>query len=801
MNIERRAQSRRQRRGQVFRVEVLEDRQLLAAAAATSVWPSLSGLIQQAFHGQDTSKAAIDKMLKALQTQLTNGPLADLKAGTVTGDGFVTEVQTVVADFSQNVNQQLLPHFKNIDEMLNLQALRMYDTMSALNQINTVGLSTATDSVTQAQTVINSLTSGPIFSLGTPLSGYVTTTQIFENQLNSLSNELGTSGTTLTPADAVVTLQAEAEAYRSTMMAGLLITHSDYASTVNTAVDTFESATSGIGSETAAIAQSDLNRAIVAFDTAILDTSGLFGSSGVAGLANSKFGYLPHDVATGRLASTFSNVSGTATFGDTATLTATLASSSGTPVAGQTVNFTLDGAYAGTAVTDSTGLATLSGVPTSATSGTSTGSVVVTFAGSSSNRAAAGSGDLVVSQGATTTTLTSSANPSGAGNSVTFTATVAPTTGTGTPTGTVTFLDGTTTLGTGTLNSSGVATFSTSTSTPLTVGTHSITAKYDGDSNFTGSTSTALSQVVNPATTTTLSSSANPSVSGQPVTFTATVAPSTGTGTPTGTVTFMDGTATLGTGTLNSSGVATLTIPNTTTTTPLSVGTHSVTAVYGGSTSFGSSTSTAVSQVVDQATTSTALTSLPNPSSFQQTVTLTATVTTTSPGVGTPTGTVTFMDGSTALSTQTLNTSGVATFATSTLGVATHSITAVYNGDTNHKTSTSSAASQVVNPANTALSAVANSPSINTTPVPATTTLSATLTNTSVSQPISGQNVNFVVTHNGTTIVSGSGLTGSNGVASVSVSTTGMAVGDTITASFAANTDYNAAPNANGTIS
>ena len=123
---------------------------------------------------------------------------------------------------------------------------------------------------------------------------------------------------------------------------------------------------------------------------------------------------------------------------------------------------------------------------------------MASFAGDSTNKLSQNSGDLVVSQTSTTTSLTWSANPSVFGQSVTFTATVAAVSpGSGTPTGTVNFLDGTTTIGTGiALNSSGVATFSTSTLTvsgsPL-----SITAVYSGDTNFTTSTSNAVSQVVN----------------------------------------------------------------------------------------------------------------------------------------------------------------------------------------------------------------------------------------------------------------------------------------------------------------
>jgi YD repeat-containing protein len=96
--------------------------------------------------------------------------------------------------------------------------------------------------------------------------------------------------------------------------------------------------------------------------------------------------------------------------------------------------------------------------------------------------------------GATTTTVTSSVNPSVTGQAVTFTAkVVASGGGTGTPTGTVTFSDGTTTLGAGTL-SAGTATYTTNS---LSVGSHSITAVYGGDTTFVASTSSALTQMVN----------------------------------------------------------------------------------------------------------------------------------------------------------------------------------------------------------------------------------------------------------------------------------------------------------------
>jgi hypothetical protein len=101
--------------------------------------------------------------------------------------------------------------------------------------------------------------------------------------------------------------------------------------------------------------------------------------------------------------------------------------------------------------------------------------------------------------------------------------------------------------------------------------------------------------LVNSATTTTaISSSANPSVVGQAVTFTATVGAS---GTLTGTVTFRDGTAILGTGTLNASRQAMLT------TSALAFGSHSITAQYSGDPSFGGSTSAGLVQTVNNSST------------------------------------------------------------------------------------------------------------------------------------------------------------------------------------------------------
>jgi hypothetical protein len=299
---------------------------------------------------------------------------------------------------------------------------------------------------------------------------------------------------------------------------------------------------------------------------------------------------------------------------------------------------------------------------------------------------------------ASTTALTSSANPSLFGQPITLTATASPASGAGIASGTVTFKDGTTVLGTVSLDLSGQATLTTS---ALSVGTHAVTASYGGDTNFGPSTSTALTQTVNQVTgaaasTTALASSVNPSVYGQSVTLTATV--SGGSGTPTGTVTFKDGTTTLGIANLNTSGQATLTLSS------LVAGSHSLTGAYSGDATFAPSTSAALSESVNQDGTATALSSSANPTTYGQALTLTATVAAAAPGSGTPTGTVTFKDGATTLGTAALNASGQAAFTTATLATGSHSLTAVYAGDANFTASTSAALAQTVNLATTAFS-------------------------------------------------------------------------------------------------
>src|SRR3989441_948775 len=293
----------------------------------------------------------------------------------------------------------------------------------------------------------------------------------------------------------------------------------------------------------------------------------------------------------------------------------------------------------------------------------------------------------------TSTSLTSTPNPSTTGQAVTLTATVSPVPpATGVPTGTVTFRDGANSLSTVALvNGSASLTIST-----LALGSHSLTAAFNGNATFAASTSAVLTQTVNAGnSSTSLTSSLNPSTAGQTVTLSSTVsAVAPASGVPTGTVTFRDGATSLGVVTLVN-GSASLSIST------LAAGSHSLTAVYSGDASFAASTSPTVTQLVNNANTAGTTTSLTSSASTIKSasfITFTATVSPV-PAVGTPTGSVSFFDGTTLLATAPLNAAGQASLVTRRLQtVGSHSITAVYNGDANFTGSTSPAFIVTVTP-------------------------------------------------------------------------------------------------------
>jgi hypothetical protein len=169
------------------------------------------------------------------------------------------------------------------------------------------------------------------------------------------------------------------------------------------------------------------------------------------------------------------------------------------------------------------------------------------------------------------------------------------------------------------------------------------------------------------------------------VTFSAAV---TGNGgTATGTVTFADGGTSIGTGTLNGSGVASLTVST------LAPGPHSIVANYAGNANTGASSSTPLTMSVKE-TTSMSLASNADPSPTLASFTLTADVM--NSGVGVPTGTVTFMDGSTLLGTASVDGTGHAALSVASMSAGSHSLTASYGGDADNFAGASPALTETV---------------------------------------------------------------------------------------------------------
>ncbi len=218
-------------------------------------------------------------------------------------------------------------------------------------------------------------------------------------------------------------------------------------------------------------------------------------------------------------------------------------------------------------------------------------------------------------------TLATSGTPAIFGSTVTLAATF--TAAFATPTGTVTFYDGATPIGIASLNATGIATFNTAT---LAVGTHSLTATLGVSRNFNPSTTFAITQQIDPAplpTTTTLTSSINPSIIGQQVTFIAAV--SSTAPVVAGSITiFIDG-ATAYISPISAQGTAAFAI------TTLPLGNHNVTATYSGATASGvtftTSTSPTLVQIVNAVGNSFTFTATPNPISVPIGNTATALVT------------------------------------------------------------------------------------------------------------------------------------------------------------------------------
>ena len=207
---------------------------------------------------------------------------------------------------------------------------------------------------------------------------------------------------------------------------------------------------------------------------------------------------------------------------------------------------------------------------------------------------------------------------------------------------------------------------------PVTIGGVPFSINYAGGPSGDDVVLTSMATSAT-TTTTTLTPSASPATLGQSVTFTADVSSSTGT--PSGSVTFtIDGRPQppVALAVVNGVDQATFTTP------ALGLGPHTINAAYGGNTSFASSMPTNPLTLLIEAPTTMNFGSSGNPSREGQPVTLTATVTALG-GAGAPTGSVSFEEGSTVLKTVSLDSSGQATYTTTSLPPGSDPLTALYS--------------------------------------------------------------------------------------------------------------------------
>lgn len=437
-----------------------------------------------------------------------------------------------------------------------------------------------------------------------------------------------------------------------------------------------------------------------------------------------------------QVATAIVDVSGAGTYGETFTVTARL-TSQGLGVAGQTMQFELDGGVIlGTATTDASGLASLSGLDLAGRgAGVHDGRIVARFAGNGSLAASQGAGALTV--GKATTTLSVSglsfvydasphaamvttgatgtvgvvveyrlnglvvAAPTSAGSYTVYASLdhpnyeAAPVVATleiarATPTlvvnGVSTTYDGTAHAATGTVLGVGGVVLGTPTfrydgvtSAPASAGTYQVVAAFAGDANYEPAADTSATVAI-----------ARRALSIQVDNLTKVYGQAVPA--PSGTVV----------GLIPGDGI---TVSYSTAATAASaVGSYAITAQLGdpiGRLGNYEVTNTPGLLQVLRAATGTSLVVTPSTTVEGQPVVLSATVAVVAPGAGAPSGTVTFRDGTTVIGTGAVDGAGVATVSTATLGIGTHTVTASYDGDPSFASSVSAGAALSVDPITT----------------------------------------------------------------------------------------------------
>jgi hypothetical protein len=380
----------------------------------------------------------------------------------------------------------------------------------------------------------------------------------------------------------------------------------------------------------------------------------------------------------------------------TAQLTATVTSADGTPTG--SISYTDNGALLATNTL-------LNGTTSLTYTGTVAGThnITATYAPTGSFAASSATCSEVVNALPTTSTLTVAPTTSTYGAPVTLTATVSPATppGPSTPTGVVTFYNGASIIGTGTLVG-GVATVAP---VYLPAGSYNLTCTYGGSSIYATSNCNSVPVVINAAPTAlTLSSSMNPAPYLSSVTFTARLTvngQSAGAG---DNIQFSINGQMISL-TTDATGSATYTIAT------LPPNSYPVTASFAATNNLLAS-SASLTEVITAAPTSISLTGAPNPGDLNQPVTMTATVSAQSTPVGS--GNVTFYDGSTSLGTSALSAAGTASLSTSFTVLGIHNLTAVYDGDADYLSSTSAVYTETIVAGDFSISATPGTASVYT---------------------------------------------------------------------------------------
>jgi uncharacterized protein (TIGR03437 family) len=350
-----------------------------------------------------------------------------------------------------------------------------------------------------------------------------------------------------------------------------------------------------------------------------------------------------------------------AQIGQPVILHATVSLATGTGAITGSVDFTIGGK----AVSGCTGIPLLGGVASCPASFPQLGIITLggSFSGDANTMAATATAATAVGKAVPGVYLAQSPPAPVFGQPVLLDCMVAGATGLPAPSGSVSFSDSGRFISSQAIGSDGHS----SVSTPLTTGTHTVTATYNGDTNYLTASPAPLVVTVSQAATTTSLTVAT----GGP--FTAVVAISApGMGSPTGTVQFRNGTTVIGTAPLTAKGSIFNAVLAT------SSATGSITASYLGDANCMASTSSAVSVTAVQSVVT--VTSDHNPSSAGQSVTFTTVVSASPQGTaGTPTGSVSLASDGSDLGSAALANGQAVIHAT--LSAGTHAITARYSGD------------------------------------------------------------------------------------------------------------------------